>query len=90
MSEHTVKPLIRQAQPLPLGAYEVQGGIRFAVDVTDSGEKTTLRIMEQSTDEILCEICMNDYPACGNVCAVYVGGFRPDVFIISMSAMAWL
>ena len=76
MSEHTVKPLIRQAQPLPLGAYEVQGGIRFAVDVTDSGEKTTLRIMEQSTDEILCEICMNDYPACGNVCAVYVGGFK--------------
>ncbi len=76
MSEHTVKPLIRQAQPLPLGAYEVQGGVRFAVDVTDSSEKTFLKIMEQGTGKKLFEICMNDYPACGNVCGIYVSGLK--------------
>lgn len=76
MSKNTVKPEIKQAQPLPLGAREVLGGVRFSVDVTNSKEKTFLLVMDQSTGEKIYEICMNDYQACGNVCAVFISGLK--------------
>lgn len=78
MSEQTVKIEMLKAQPLPLGAYATHLGIRFAVDVTNSAEKTVLSICRKNTDEVICEIVMNDYPACGSICAVLVRGLRAD------------
>lgn len=78
MSEQTVKIEIQQAQPLPLGAYASRNGVRFAVDVTDSSEQTRLVIHQKNTREILCEIIMNNYPACGNICSVFIRGIRAD------------
>ena len=74
MSEHTEKIQIKQAQPLPLGAWAEDGGIRFSVDVTDSTQKTRLVIRRKGTKERVCEVVMNEYPACGNICAVFIRG----------------
>ena len=78
MSEHTIKIEIQQGQPLPLGAYGVPGGIRFAVDVTESTEPTRLVIRARKDGAQMCEVVMNDYRACGSVCAVLVKGVRAD------------
>ncbi len=78
MTENAARIKIKQAQPLPLGAWAVDGGIRFAVDVTDSKKKTCLVIRKKNSGEILCEVTMNEYPACGNICAVLLQGFRAD------------
>ena len=69
---------MKSTQPLPLGAFALKQGIRFAIDLLDCTEKTVLIIYRKSTGEKLCEIVMNDYPSCGSVYAVLVEGLQGD------------
>ncbi len=76
MSTGNDKIIVSQAQALPLGVTQNSGGIRFSLALPDMHTQVKLTIMQKSSQEILCEIPMNDYPAGGRVCAVHVRGLN--------------
>lgn len=70
------KITVSQAQALPLGVTQNNGGICFSLALTDMNAPVTLTIMNKTSRDILCEILMNDYPAAGRICAVHVRGLN--------------
>lgn len=70
--------LIYQASALPLGTKVTYMGIRFALALPDDGTEVRLNIMNKNDHALLCQICMNDYPAGGQVAAVLVSGIMSD------------
>lgn len=69
---------IKPAPALPLGATVTHKGIRFSLALPDNGTDICLNIMNRADHELMCRICMNDYPAGGRVAAVLVSGLRAD------------
>ena len=63
-----------QAQPLPLGAWGMEYGVRFCVSAAEGGEPLWLLIMDKGTHKCLAKIHMDAYRVCGDICAVDVYG----------------
>ena len=85
MAENTVKNKelnykIEIGNPMQLGAAKIDGGINFALIVTENVKNCSLILYEKGTRKIATEIVFTEEMRFGNIYAMLVRGISPQSF----------